>query len=67
MLGMGKKFFGTKHDRQLKKLRPLVAHINSLEAGLEKLSYEELTGKTGEFRTRLDNGESLDDLLPEAF
>ncbi|MCX4245995.1 preprotein translocase subunit SecA [Paraliomyxa miuraensis] len=68
MLGsIVKKIFGTKHQRQMKKLRPLVERINGLEPTLEKLGDEQLRGKTAEFRTKLDNGASLDDLLPEAF
>jgi preprotein translocase subunit SecA len=70
MLGIGsivKKIFGTRHQRQMKKLRPLVERINGLEPGLELLDDAALKGKTAELRTRLDNGASLDDLLPEAF
>src|ERR1043165_2882735 len=70
MLGLGsivKKIFGTRHQRQMKKLRPLIERINGLEPGLEKLDDAALKGKTAEFRTRLDNGASLDDVLPDAF
>jgi preprotein translocase subunit SecA len=59
--------FGTENDRELKKLRPLVAQINALESSIQPLSDDALRGKTAEFRTRLSNGETLDDLLPEAF
>jgi preprotein translocase subunit SecA len=62
-----KKVFGTKHDRQIKKIQPLVDRIASFEKTLQPLRDEELRGKTGEFRQRLDNGESLDSLLPEAY
>ncbi len=61
------KVFGTKHEREIKRLKPLVAEINELGPALEALSDEELQGKTGEFRQRLAAGESMDDLLPEAF
>jgi preprotein translocase subunit SecA len=68
MLGsIVKKIFGTRHQRQMKKLRPLLERINGLEPGLEKLDDAALKGKTAELRTRLDNGASLDELLPEAF
>jgi preprotein translocase subunit SecA len=62
-----KKVIGSKNDRDLKKLQPLVEKINSLEPDFEVLSDEQLQAKTGEFRQRLDNGETLDQLLPEAF
>lgn len=61
------KLFGTKHERDLKKLQPIVDHINRLEAGLKALSEAELKAKTPEFKQRLERGESLDDILPEAF
>lgn len=69
MLGSNllKKVFGTRNDRELKKIHPLVDKINALEAGIKKLSDEELQAKTPEFRTRIENGETLDALLPEAF
>src|SRR5438045_1683958 len=59
--------FGTQNDRELKKLRPLVEKINSLEPSVQPLSDEQLRGKTAEFKQRLATGETLDDLLPEAF
>ena len=62
-----KKIIGTKNERDLKRLRPLVGQINALEEELQALSDEELKAKTGEFRERLEQGESLDDLLCEAF
>ena len=62
-----KKILGTKNDRDLKRLRPVVARIHALEDGLKGLSDEELKGKTAEFKGRLEKGETLDDLLPEAF
>ncbi len=67
MLGIAKKIFGTENDRKLKKLRPLVNRINSLEPEFQALSDEMLKAKTQEYRDRLKGGESLDDILPEAF
>src|SRR4051794_40839670 len=61
------KVIGTQNERDLKRLRPLVAAINAREPETEKLSDEQLRGKTAEFRQRLAAGETLDDLLPEAF
>ncbi len=59
--------FGSKNDREIKALRPIVDKIASLEASLTPLTNEALTEKTQQFRARLQAGESLDDLLPEAF
>ncbi|MFP7569646.1 preprotein translocase subunit SecA [Marivita sp. S2033] len=70
MLGLGKvarKVFGTPNDRKVKATRPLVEKINALEPEFEKLSDAQLIEKTAEFKARVSNGESLDDLLPEAF
>jgi len=68
MIGMLlKKLVGSKNERELRRLQPLVDKINSLEAGLTPLADDALTAKTLEFRERLARGESLDDLLPEAF
>ena len=61
------KVIGTKHDREIKKLQPIVDHINSLESEIKALSDAELKAKTPEFKGRLERGESLDELLPEAF
>src|SRR3954454_9927669 len=61
------KVVGTQNDRDLKKLRPLVAQINALEPSIQPLSDDALRGKTAEFKQRFANGETLDDLLPEAF
>jgi preprotein translocase subunit SecA len=61
------KIFGTKHEREMKALRPIVAAINDLEPQTQKLSDAELAAKTNEFKERLANGAALDDLLPEAF
>ncbi|MDH5527654.1 MAG: preprotein translocase subunit SecA [Nitrospirota bacterium] len=62
-----KKFIGTKNERELKPLWNRIAHINSLEDSLTGLSDEELAAKTPLFKERLAAGETLDDLLPEAF
>jgi len=62
-----RKVFGSKNDRELKQLQPVVDDINQLESALTSLSIEDLRAKTGEFRERLDQGASLDDILPEAF
>ncbi|MCW8107074.1 preprotein translocase subunit SecA [Alteromonas ponticola] len=62
-----KKIFGSKNDRLLKKLQKSVDAINALEADYEALTDDELKAKTAEFKTRLEKGESLDDLLVEAF
>src|SRR5579885_1605506 len=61
------KIIGTKNDRELKRLRPKVQAIGELEPSIQKLSDAELRAKTDEFRRRLQNGETLDDLLVEAF
>ena len=62
-----KKIVGTKNERDLKRLRPLVGRINELEQGLQSLSDEALKAKTGEFRERLAKGETPDELMCEAF
>ena len=70
MLGIGtiaKKVFGTPNDRKIKATRPLVEKINALEPTFEKLSDDGLKDKTEELAKRAMDGESLDDLLPEAF
>jgi preprotein translocase subunit SecA len=61
------KFFGSRNERVLKGFRKPVAAINALEPSMQALTDEQLAGKTVEFRERVANGESLDDLLPEAF
>lgn len=61
------KIFGSRNDRLLKQYRRTVEQINALEPGLQQLSDEQLRAKTQEFRERVAKGESLDDLLPEAF
>ncbi|HGG64395.1 MAG TPA: preprotein translocase subunit SecA [Rhodobacteraceae bacterium] len=70
MLGIGtiaKKIFGTPNDRKIKATLPLVQKINALEPEFQKLSDDEIKQKTEELATRAQKGESLDDLLPEAF
>ena len=62
-----KKLFGSKNEREIKRLNPLVQAINAQEPALQKLSDDQLRAKTGEFKERLAKGESLDDLLVEAF
>ena len=61
------KVFGTRSERELKKLQPLVSRINDLEKATQAKTDDELRASTGLFRERLDKGASLDDLLPEAF
>ncbi len=67
MLGIAKKIFGTENDRTLKKLRPLVEKINGLESKFEAMTDDALRAQTEVYRERLQAGETLDDLLPEAF
>lgn len=68
MLGkIARKIFGSANDRFVKKLYKTVNKINAMEPDFIKLSDEELKAKTDEYRTRLKNGETLDDILPEAF
>ena len=59
--------FGTKYDRDLKKLKPIVQQINALEAGMAKLSDDELKAQTPKLREQIKAGKSLEELLPEAF
>ena len=61
------KVFGSKNDRELKKMQPLVNAINVLEPEMQQLDDTALAAKTVEFKERLAKGETLDDLLPEAF
>ena len=62
-----RSIFGTSEERLLGSWKPIVERVNALESSSEKLSLEELSGKTVEFRERLKKGETLDDILPEAF
>lgn len=62
-----KKVIGTKNERELKRIQPLIEKISSLEPQIVSMSIAELSKKTDEFRRRLEKGETLDDILPEAF
>ncbi len=66
-MGLISKIFGTYSEKEVKRVMPLVEKINKLEDGISKLSDSELTNKTTEFKERLSKGETLDDILPEAF
>ncbi len=66
-MGLFDKIFGTRSQRELKKIQPTVDRILALETEYKNLSEEALRGKTAEFKNRYEQGESLDDLLPEAF
>ena len=61
------KIFGDPNEKVIKSLQPIIDSVNGLEDGVKSLSDEELKGKTEEFKKRLNNKESLDDILPEAF
>jgi len=68
MLGpVFRKLFGSKNERELKRMGKLVVQINAMEESIQALSDAELQAKTSEFRSRLEQSESLDNLLPEAF
>ncbi len=64
---IAKRFFGSANDREVKRLQGMVAEINALEPDIEKLSDDQLRARTEDFRKRYTNGESLDDMLIEAF
>ena len=66
-MGLFSKIFGGYSEKEVKRVMPIVEKINALEESMQKLSDEELSNKTIEFRKRLEEGETLDDLLPEAF
>lgn len=66
-MGFLEKVFGSYSDKEIKKIMPIVAKINSLEPEMEGLSDDELRAKTDEFKARLADGATLDDILPEAF
>ena len=66
-MGIFEKIFGTHSENELKHIYPIVDHIEALEPEMQKLSDAELKAKTREFRERLGKGETLDDILPEAF
>src|SRR5687768_18541632 len=61
------KVFGTANERELKRLLPVVTEINAFEPAIQALSDSQLRDKTTEFRARLANGDTLEDLLPDAF
>ena len=61
------KVFGSKNERELKRLQPTVERINALEPEIQAMSDDQLKAQTQMFRARIDQGESLDDILPEAF
>ncbi len=67
MLGLFKKLLKDPNEKELEKIWPIVEKVNSLEAEVQALSDEKLKGKTDEFRQRLAGGETLEDILPEAF
>ena len=66
-MGLFTKLFGTRSEREIKKIQPMVDKILALEEEYKQLSEEELKGKTAVFKDRLAKGETLDDILPEAF
>ncbi|MFA4920288.1 MAG: preprotein translocase subunit SecA, partial [Thermodesulfovibrionales bacterium] len=61
------KFFGTKNDRELKRLWPIIEQVNSFESKISGLSEDGLKRKTEDFRRSLEAGKALDEILPEAF
>ncbi|MCP4606972.1 MAG: preprotein translocase subunit SecA [Proteobacteria bacterium] len=67
MLNVVKKLVGTSHDRKMKKIRPIIEAISALEPMLQRLTDVELKGQTAKFREQLDNGASLDDIMPEVY
>ncbi|MEE8056566.1 MAG: preprotein translocase subunit SecA [Pseudomonadales bacterium] len=64
---IAKKIFGSKNDRELKRMGNIVRQINTFEESISALSDDELKGKTADFKHRLEQGQTLDDVLPEAF
>ena len=66
-MGFFKKLFGTTSEKEVRALEPIVQKIEALEESYKALTDAELQAKTPEFKERLRNGESLDDILPEAF
>ena len=66
-MGLIKKIFGTYSERELKRITPIVDKIESLRPEMMELSDEALRAKTDEFRKRLADGETLDDIMPEAY
>ncbi len=66
-MGLLKKLFGTSSEKELRAIKPIVDKIEALDEEYSKLTDEQLQAKTPEFKQRLANGETLDDILPEAF
>ena len=66
-MGLVEKIFGTHSENELKRIYPIVDRIEALEPDMKTLSDAELKEKTREFKQRLQNGETLDDILPEAY
>ena len=64
---IAQRLFGSANDREVKRLQPLVDQINALEPEIEKLTDADLKARTDVFRQRYEDGESLDDMLVEAF
>ena len=67
VLNLLTKVFGSQNERELKRLQPIVDQTNALEPAMQALSDEELKAQTAAFKQRIDQGETLDDILPEAF
>ena len=67
VLNLLTKVFGSQNERELKRLQPIVDQINALEPAIQALSDDELKAQTGAFKQRIEQGETLDDILPEAF
>ena len=61
------KIFGTSHEREMKRIQPIVDQVNALEEKMKALTDDQLQAQTPKLRDRLAKGESLDDILPEAF
>lgn len=66
-MSIATKIFGTHSERELKRIEPIIKEIESLRPAMQALSDDELKAKTPEFKARLAKGETLDDILPEAF
>ena len=67
MFGFLKRFLGDNNDKEIKRLQKTVDKINALESEMQNFTDDKLSASTERFRERLQNGETLDDLLPEAF
>ncbi len=67
MIGLARKIFGTKNDREIKRFAAIAAHINNLEKQIQTFSDDALRAKTGEFKERFSRGESIQSIMPEAF